>query len=79
MEEQSSLDASEKVETPTIIEVVTNGPLRVLGPLEVKLPDGTIVAKPGPRTTFCRCGASANKPFCDGAHKTLPPFENAPT
>lgn len=75
MEEKSS---PEVTENPTIIEVVTNGPLRVLGVLEVKLPDGTIVSKPGPRTSFCRCGASANKPFCDGTHKTLPPFETVP-
>lgn len=66
---------AETTEQVTTIEVILNGPLRVLGPLEVKLPDGTVVSKPGPRTTFCRCGASANKPFCDGAHKTLPPFD----
>jgi len=76
MEEKST---PEVIENPTIIEVITNGPLRVLGPLEVKLADGTIVNKPGPRTNFCRCGASANKPFCDGAHKTLPPFETVAT
>jgi Iron-binding zinc finger CDGSH type len=77
MEEKSTLETPEQVVNPTIIEVITNGPLRVLGPLEVKLADGTVVSKPGPRTTFCRCGASANKPFCDGAHKELPPFETA--
>jgi hypothetical protein len=76
MEEKSS---PEITENPTIIEVITNGPLRVLGPLEVRLADGTIVEKPGPRTTFCRCGASANKPFCDGAHKNLPPFDTVPS
>jgi hypothetical protein len=75
MEEKSTLETPEQVVNPTIIEVITNGPLRVLGPLEVKLADGTMVS--GPRTTFCRCGASANKPFCDGAHKELPPFETA--
>jgi CDGSH-type Zn-finger protein len=22
-------------------------------------------------TAFCRCGASANKPFCDGTHRRI--------
>ena len=75
MEENVNPETPEQAAQPTIIEVITNGPLRVLGVLEVRLPDGTIVSKPGPRTTFCRCGASANKPFCDGSHKLLEPFD----
>lgn len=51
-------------------EVRENGSLLVVGMLEVKMPDGTIITK-GPRTSFCRCGASANKPFCDGSHRNI--------
>jgi CDGSH-type Zn-finger protein len=54
----------------TECEVLSKGPLRVKGMLQVKMPDGTVVEK-GPTTHFCRCGASANKPFCDGKHKTF--------
>lgn len=57
--------------TPIKIETIKGGPLAVFSVLEVKLADGTVVNKTGPRTSFCRCGASANKPFCDGAHKNI--------
>ncbi len=51
------------------ITVKNNGPLRVEGP--VKLMDGQggeydLTGKPG--ISLCRCGHSANKPFCDGSH-----------
>ena len=44
-----------------------NGPLVVHGTLSVTLPDGTVVERPKV-ASFCRCGHSANKPFCDGSH-----------
>ncbi|MFK5971722.1 MAG: (4Fe-4S)-binding protein [Flavobacteriaceae bacterium] len=52
----------------TKIEVTKNGPLLVYGHLEVIDTEGKIEKKK--RTTaFCRCGASNNKPYCDGAHQ----------
>lgn len=55
---------------PTIRAVVLkNGPLMVHGEITVCDAEGNEVTK-GPKTTFCRCGASANKPFCDGSHRT---------
>lgn len=51
------------------ILVKPNGPLLVSG--DISLVDGTEKAFGlGGRTTIslCRCGQSANKPFCDGAH-----------
>jgi CDGSH-type Zn-finger protein len=59
------------------ITINTNGPLKVTAEDAVALrltdADGTPVAFPEGKNVFlCRCGASANKPFCDGAHKTLP-------
>ncbi len=59
-------------ETPvaqTKVELIENGPLVVHGPLVVKAGD-TESLRTTPRTSFCRCGASSNKPFCDGSHKT---------
>ena len=46
---------------------VKNGPLKVRGPLEICCGTGRTVT----RTQFaklCRCGGSANKPFCDDTH-----------
>ncbi len=49
-----------------------NGPLVIEVPVTILDHEGnpfpTNPAKPV--VALCRCGASANKPFCDGAHKT---------
>lgn len=54
----------------TKITVNHNGPLRVEGDFEIVDPEGRAFGLAG-RTTvsLCRCGHSANKPFCDGSHK----------
>ena len=54
----------------TKITVNHNGFIRVEGDFEIVDPDGKPFGLAG-RTTIslCRCGHSANKPFCDGAHK----------
>lgn len=46
-----------------------NGPLRIEGDFELLDGDGKTYGLGG-RTviSLCRCGHSANKPFCDGAH-----------
>ena len=43
------------------------GPLWVRGGIEVVGSDG-VAYEVRNRVTLCRCGASKNKPFCDGAH-----------
>jgi len=59
-----------KVEAETIVETAPNGPLMVYGNVTVKNRDGSITKKHN-ATAFCRCGASSNKPFCDGTHKKI--------
>ena len=54
----------------TKVEVAANGPLLAHGNLEVKNSDGEIATKTR-ITAFCRCGASTNKPYCDGSHKAI--------
>jgi CDGSH-type Zn-finger protein len=44
-----------------------SGPLRVKGGIPVISSDATQYEVRN-RVTLCRCGASKNKPFCDGAH-----------
>jgi len=43
--------------------------LRENGPLAVNAPLSIAGAPAGFRATLCRCGASKNKPYCDGSHK----------
>lgn len=45
-----------------------NGPLLVNGSFTILTGSGR-QAWQGTRAALCRCGASKNKPFCDGAHK----------
>lgn len=54
----------------TKIIVNNNGSLKVEGEFEVVDMQGNAYGLQG-RTvvSFCRCGLSNNKPFCDGAHK----------
>ena len=55
-----------------VIQVRENGPNKITGPItivdaagrEFVLPEGSAVA-------LCRCGQSANKPFCDASHKRV--------
>lgn len=51
----------------TKVEVREHGPLLVYGTLQVTHKDGSQETK-NKTTAFCRCGASKNKPYCDGAH-----------
>ena len=55
----------------TKITINPNGSVRVEGDFEIVDNTGTAYGLAG-RTTvsLCRCGQSANKPFCDGSHKT---------
>jgi CDGSH-type Zn-finger protein/uncharacterized Fe-S cluster protein YjdI len=52
------------------IDPQSNGPLRVRGNLEITSGTGRAVARVT-STYLCRCGGSANKPFCDGTHAKI--------
>ncbi len=52
---------------PTTITPIEDGPLVVRGDLHLTTPTGETVVRET-RLVLCRCGASANKPFCDSSH-----------
>lgn len=45
-----------------------DGPLFVRGRLRIATPQGDLQET---RAALCRCGASGNKPFCDGTHSKI--------
>lgn len=67
---RTQAEAATTSEAEQVVEVMPNGPLLVYGNVTVKRPDGA-ETKHHKVTAFCRCGNSANKPFCDGSHKKV--------
>ncbi|RAJ79178.1 putative Fe-S cluster protein YjdI [Chitinophaga dinghuensis] len=55
------------IDAESIVEPLPNGPLLVYGNIVVKDAEGHETHK-NKVTAFCRCGASSNKPYCDGTH-----------
>jgi CDGSH-type Zn-finger protein/uncharacterized Fe-S cluster protein YjdI len=58
------LDGGEQEKAPIVnlARVRENGPMALHGELQIE------GQAPSFRATLCRCGASKNKPFCDGSH-----------
>lgn len=52
------------------ITIDKNGPLRITGGIELKDANRGQGAS-REHYTLCRCGASKNKPFCDGSHTAI--------
>ncbi len=53
------------------IRLRDHGPLVVEGPITLVDAEGNQykISSDKPAIALCRCGASGNRPFCDGAHK----------
>jgi CDGSH-type Zn-finger protein/uncharacterized Fe-S cluster protein YjdI len=50
------------------IQPIANGSVRLLGNVKVRAASGC-VRWSGAKVSMCRCGLSAQKPFCDASHK----------
>lgn len=59
--------------TDVTIRTRESGPFLVEGPVKVVDAKGNVFVIPEGKTSIalCRCGASANKPFCDGKHRVV--------
>jgi CDGSH-type Zn-finger protein len=57
---------------PAKLTINNNGSIKLEGDFEVVDTEGKPFDLAG-RTTIglCRCGASENKPFCDGSHRKI--------
>jgi CDGSH-type Zn-finger protein len=53
-----------------LIEPQKDGPLKVTGHLEILSGTGHTINRVA-QTWLCRCGASKNKPYCDGSHRQI--------
>jgi CDGSH-type Zn-finger protein/uncharacterized Fe-S cluster protein YjdI len=60
--------ASEEIPERNEVRVMPDGPLYVRGEVEIQTPAEIIHET---RAALCRCGASANKPFCDNSHQRM--------
>jgi CDGSH-type Zn-finger protein/uncharacterized Fe-S cluster protein YjdI len=66
-QESKALDSRDAELT---VDSLQDGPLQVKGSLEVVSGTGRTLNRVT-ETYLCRCGASANKPYCDGSHKKV--------
>jgi CDGSH-type Zn-finger protein/uncharacterized Fe-S cluster protein YjdI len=64
---ESGAGVGEDADGPLQIRRAPNGPLLVTGRVAIRAGSGRIAWR-GTKAALCRCGASQNKPFCDGAH-----------
>lgn len=54
--------------TDATVTPTDSGPYMVSGSFKLQDAEGNEIAVEGD-AFLCRCGASANKPFCDGSHR----------
>jgi len=62
---QNDGSGAESAPEVNVIRVLENGPLDVTADIHI------VEHEPRKRAALCRCGASKNKPFCDGSHKKV--------
>lgn len=66
--DQANTQTAPKAEVVKV-RLAPNGPLIVQGTIELQDKTGSTTTHT--MTALCRCGASANKPYCDGSHQRV--------
>jgi len=70
--EPATIDTAPLAERGGALEItpLPDGPLEIGGPVEICAGTGRTIARVE-SARLCRCGGSANKPFCDGTHARI--------
>ncbi|TDV51884.1 CDGSH iron-sulfur domain-containing protein [Actinophytocola oryzae] len=58
-----------RADAPVVITEYRNGPLLVRGNFRILDADGEEIPTTRRTVALCRCGRSAQKPWCDSSHK----------
>jgi len=69
MNNQKSNVMKEESNIVVEMQIAPNGPIIVSGKVILKDAEGN--TEEHAKCALCRCGASENKPFCDGSHKKI--------
>ena len=67
----------EEGDEETTVRAGRLGPLYLRGKIKIVDGRGNLIAEET-RVALCRCGASANKPYCDNSHKLVTPTRPVP-
>jgi CDGSH-type Zn-finger protein len=62
------MDEKKEIKPQAIIDIIDFGPLKIAGNFTLKDIKRDKEESPG-EVWLCRCGKSANKPYCDESHK----------
>ncbi|MCB0502289.1 MAG: (4Fe-4S)-binding protein [Bacteroidetes bacterium] len=63
-------DVDKAVGESAKLNIFADGPILIKGNFEITDSKGNLLEKKE-SVALCRCGASENKPFCDGTHKKI--------
>jgi CDGSH-type Zn-finger protein len=70
MSQPTTFEAGDQVPKGNVARLTAHGPTHLCGDLALIAADGG-VSLDDTRMTLCRCGGSANKPFCDRTHEKI--------